>query len=285
MHAVKEPPAQARDRTPVRPRRMRFDFDAVDERFWFRGNGLITATLSALSATFPPGEKEFVRSVLHYRDRVTDPVLREQMTGFAAQEGQHSYQHQQANAWLDSMGFDASAVERDVEANIEQHVQRNPPAVHLAATVVLEHITAVLAEYMLTHPHVTATIPEPILELLEWHAIEEIEHKAVAFDVFMAVCGDRRLLRRVGAMTTTFFVFNQMRHTASALRALGHRPSLREIREALEFYFGPDGLITKTAAPYREFYRADFHPWDQDNRHLVEQWKARHERAPAEAAE
>jgi len=28
-------------------------------------------------------------------------VLREQMVGFAAQEGQHSYQHQRANAWLD----------------------------------------------------------------------------------------------------------------------------------------------------------------------------------------
>jgi len=279
MNPATQPTGQARNRTPVRPRRMKFDFESVQERFWFRGNGLITATLSALSATFPPGENEFVRSVMHYRDRVTDPVLREQMTGFAAQEGQHSYQHQLANAWLDAMGFDASGVERDVEANITKHVDKNPPAVHLASTVVLEHITAILAEYMLTHPEVTAPIPGPVRELLEWHAVEEIEHKAVAFDVFMAVCGDRRLLRRVGAMTTAFFLFNQTRHTLSALRALGHRPTLKELREAADFYFGPDGLITTVAAPYRDFYRDDFHPWDQDNRHLIEQWKATHEPA------
>jgi len=255
---------------------MHFDFDAVKERFWFNGNGLITATLSALSATFPPGEKEFVRSVMHYRDQIADPVLRAQMVGFAAQEGQHSYQHQLANGWLDAMGFDASAVERAVEENIERHVRMNPAAAHLAATVVLEHITAILAEYMLTHEEVMASMPEPIRELLAWHAVEEIEHKAVAFDVFEAVSGDRRLLRRVGAMTTLVFIVNQVRHTSSALRALGHRPTLREGLEALRFYFGPNGLITKIAGPYREFFRADFHPWDQDNRHLIEAWKAKH---------
>lgn len=267
--------SQARNRAPVRPRRMRFDFDSVKERFWFKGNGLITATLSSLSATFPLGEAEFVRSVMHYRDEITDPVLREQMVGFAAQEGQHSYQHQQANAWLDRMGFDASEIEREVEANIRKHVEASPPAVALASTVILEHITAILAEYMLTHPHITSAMADATRELLEWHAVEEIEHKAVAFDVFEAVSGDRDLLRRVGAMTTIFFVLNQVRHTVTALRSLGHRPSLREYLEAFEFYFGPEGLITKVAGPYRDFFRPDFHPWDQDNRHLIEEWKAR----------
>jgi predicted metal-dependent hydrolase len=281
MRPTLQTDTQARDRTPVRPRRMRFEFDSVEERFWFRGNGLITATLSALSATFPPGEKEFVRSVMHYRDQIADPVLRDQMVGFAAQEGQHSYQHRLANAWLDERGFDASAVERTVEKNIEEHVRLNPPEVHLASTVILEHITAILAEYMLTHEDVTAAMPGPVRELLSWHAVEEIEHKAVAFDVFEAVCGDRNLLRRVGAMTTLFFIFNQMRHTRDALRSLGHRPTPREWLEAMTFYFGPDGLITKIAGRYRDFFRADFHPWDHDNRHLIEAWKAEHERAEA----
>ncbi|HBQ09922.1 MAG TPA: metal-dependent hydrolase [Myxococcales bacterium] len=280
-HTFTSTASQARKRAPVRPRRMHFDFDSVKERFWFKGNGLITATLSALSATFPLGEKEFVRSVMHYRDQISDPVLREQMVGFAAQEGQHSYQHQRANAWLDGVGFDASAVEREVEKNIAKHVRTSPPAVHLASTVVLEHITAILAEYMLTHPHITAEMEKPTRELLEWHAVEEIEHKAVAFDVFEAVSGDRDLLRRVGALTTIFFVFNQIRHTVTALKALEHRPTLREYLEAYDFYFGPDGLITKVAGPYRDFFRPDFHPWDQDNAHLIEAWKARHESAGA----
>jgi hypothetical protein len=78
---------QARNREPIPKRKMEFDLESVEAPFWFDGNGLITAILSALSASFPPGEKEFVQSVMHFRDQVTDPVLREQMRGFARRKG------------------------------------------------------------------------------------------------------------------------------------------------------------------------------------------------------
>ena len=103
-HTTPIAPQQARNRAPIPRRKMEFDFHSAEERFWFANNGLITAMLSALSATFPPGEKEFVQSVMHYRDQISDPVLLEQMKGFASQEGHHSYQHRQANAWLDTKG-------------------------------------------------------------------------------------------------------------------------------------------------------------------------------------
>lgn len=281
--AVSSDTHQARKRRPIPTRRMRFDFDAIEERFWFEDNGVVTAVLSALSATFPAGEREFVRSVMHYREQISDPVLREQMKGFAAQEGQHSHEHRRANAWLDANGFDASGVEKLVEENIARFVPANSPPVHLASTVVLEHITAILAEYMLTHDEVMASMSEPVRELLTWHAVEEIEHKAVAFDVFEAVSGDRDLLRRVGALTTLVFLVNQVRHAARTLKALEHRPSLGEWVGAAKFFFGPDGLITKVAGPYREFFRRDFHPWDNDNTFMIDEWKASHSWVEAEA--
>ena len=268
---------QARDRVPIPKRKMDFDFDSVRTPFWFDGNGLMTAILSALSATFPPGEKEFVQSVMHYRDRITDPVLRDQMRGFAAQEGQHSHQHQLANVWLDSMGFAATAIEKDVEDSIEAIAADRTPAVRLASTVVLEHITAILAEYMLTHEEMMEAMPEPARELLMWHAIEEIEHKAVAFDVFEAVSGDRDLLRRVGLLTTVFFLAQQVRRSAMTLKALGHVPSAGEVVKTAKLLFGRNGIVTSVAKPYRQFYRGDFHPWNHDNRALVEAWKATHE--------
>lgn len=275
--AVSAETQQARSREPIPTRRMKFDFDSIEERFWFDDNGLITAVLSALSATFPPGEKEFVRSVMFYRDQITDPVLREQMKGFAGQEGQHSHQHRRANAWLDKMGFNASGIEEEVERHIAKFVPANKPPVHLASTVVLEHITAILAEYMLTHEDMMASMTETVRELMTWHAVEEIEHKAVAFDVFEAVSGDRELLRRVGALTTIVFLVNQARHAAMALRSLEHRPTAREWVGAARFFFGKRGLFTKIAKPYSDYYRRDFHPWDNDNRHLIDDWKASHD--------
>lgn len=268
---------QARNREPIPKRKMEFDLESVETPFWFDGNGLITAILSALSASFPPGEKEFVQSVMHYRDQVTDPVLREQMRGFAAQEGHHAHHHRLANVWLDSKGFAATAIEKDVEDSIEALAPHRKPVVRLASTVVLEHITAILAEYMLTSEETMASMPEPARELLMWHAVEEIEHKAVAFDVFDAVSGDRDLLRRVGLAVTAFFMAQQVRRTVMTLKALGHVPSPREVVNTAKFLFGKKGALTAVAKPYREFYRKDFHPWDHDNRALIEAWKATHE--------
>jgi hypothetical protein len=201
------------------------------------------------------------------------------MKGFAAQEGHHSYQHRLANAWLDTKGFAATAIEKDAEASIGALVPKRKPAERLASTVILEHITAILAEYMLTHDEMMASMPEPTRELLMWHAVEEIEHKAVAFDVFNAVSGDRKLLHKVGAATTVFFLVQQVRRTGMTLRALGHRPTLNEWRGTARFLFGKNGIITQTAKPYREFFRDAFHPWDHDNRQLVTAWKATHEPA------
>ncbi|MCA9533224.1 MAG: metal-dependent hydrolase [Myxococcales bacterium] len=278
-HTTPIAPQQARNRAPIPRRKMEFDFHSAEERFWFANNGLITAMLSALSATFPPGEKEFVQSVMHYRDQISDPVLLEQMKGFASQEGHHSYQHRQANAWLDTKGFAATDIEQDTERSIAAMGPKRGPAERLASTVVLEHITAILAEYMLTHDEMMASMPDAARELLSWHAVEEIEHKAVAFDVFEAVSGDRDLLHRVGAMTTAFFLFQQVRRTALTLKALGHRPTVREWKDTATFLFGRKGVITSVAKPYREFFSDTFHPWDHDNSHLVERWKATHEPA------
>lgn len=269
---------QARDRHPIPRRTMKFAFDTVDDRFWFGGNGVLSALISGLSATFPPGEKEFVRSVVHFRDQITDPTLLEQIRGFAAQEGHHAHQHRLANAWLDSKGFGASQVEKMVEENIAQILSApgDHSAEHLASTVLFEHITATLAEFLLTRPDVMEKMAEPVRELLMWHAVEEIEHKAVAFDVYMATVGDRGLLKRMGVVLTLFFLYRQVLHTTTALRSLGHRPSAREIVGALDFLIGPTGLFASVGKEYLRFYGNDFHPWNHDNRHLIEDWKARH---------
>ena len=70
----------------IEPRRMSFDFEAERRRFWYADNAVLTTFMAALSSTFPPGEREFVRSVLHYREQL-DGELLEQVRAFAAQEG------------------------------------------------------------------------------------------------------------------------------------------------------------------------------------------------------
>ena len=124
-------------------------------------------------------------------------------------------------------------------------------------------------------------MPEAARELLMWHAVEEIEHKAVAFDVFQAVSGDRDVLRKAGVLVTAFFLFQQVRRTNMTLKALNHTPTLKDWTGTAKFLFGKKGVFRQIMKPYLEFYREDFHPWDHDNRDLVDAWKAAHGEAPA----
>ena len=64
-------------------------------------------------------------------------------------------------------------------------------------TVGMEHLTAIMAEHILTTPEALEPLDETVKELLYWHAVEEIEHKAVAFDVYREHVNDEFMRKRV----------------------------------------------------------------------------------------
>ncbi|EDY86803.1 metal-dependent hydrolase [gamma proteobacterium HTCC5015] len=260
----------------ISPRKMDFPFEEIDSKYWYNGNALLTTFFAALSATFPPGEQQFIDSVRYYRNQVKDKKLLEQIRGFIGQEGHHSHQHKKANQELDRRGLFATRLEEHLKRDIKFLNRFMSPASQLAATAAAEHITAIMAEYVLTHPEVTAPMADSVGELIEWHAVEEIEHKAVAFDVYMQCVGDRQLLRRSMVMISTEFSLRVMAYQAALLYWDRRLPRPSEVVEAGRFLFGKRGMIRKMRKPFMEFFRRDFHPWDVDNTHLIEQWKAAH---------
>ncbi len=259
---------------PIVRRKMRFAFGDVDERFWFRNNGAMTAMLSAMSTMFPPGEREFVRSVFHYKDRLDGELLK-QVRDFASQEGMHAHQHTRANDWLDQMGFGTKAIEDVIEEEIRKFVEEDSPAVHLAATVGAEHLTALMAAHALEHPEFSEGMPESVRELLQWHAAEEIEHKAVAFDVYQEVEGDPVLLRWVFVLQTIMFAWTTRRIARQMLENLGHSPTLKARLELVDYLLGKGGLVPSIAGRWLSFLKPGFHPWDHDDSHLIDEWRKR----------
>ncbi len=59
-------PDQA-DSHKIVPRRMDFAFDDAIPRFWFDGDPFKSMLLTALSCTFPEGERFFIHSVRYYQ--------------------------------------------------------------------------------------------------------------------------------------------------------------------------------------------------------------------------
>src|SRR5690606_34332316 len=64
-----------------------------------------------------------------------------------------------------------------------------PKSFALSGTIALEHFTALLADSVLREPRVSAGAEPHYAAIWRWHALEETEHKAVAFDVWEAVMG------------------------------------------------------------------------------------------------
>jgi predicted metal-dependent hydrolase len=259
----------------IKPRKMDFPFRSIKSPFVFAGNSLLTVFFGALSATFPPGEAEFIASVRNYRDQITDPLLKEQIRGFIGQEGHHSHQHKKANEVLRELGIDAVRLEKHLEKDIKRLTSRRfaTPKLRLAMTVGMEHMTAIMAEFVLKNPEILEPMEESVRDLLYWHAVEEIEHKAVAFDVYMQTEGDQKYLRKVLRVLIWMFSIRISLYMVALLWWSRRMPRWSDFKGFREFMYGAKGLITGIRQPYRDYFKEGFHPWDHDNRDLIEKWQ------------
>ena len=206
----------------VPTRRISFEESLRDLPKHFAADGdLIQSHFAAtLSALFPDGEDFFVRSVRHYRDQITDPVLKRQVAGFIGQEAMHGREHRALNGRLHALGYPTKGIERFTKWGLEARERILPPISNLALTAALEHFTATLAELLLSDPELQRQFGhEQLKNLFLWHALEESEHKAVAFDVYKAVGGSERV--RVWTMnfiTATFISATTIMMIISLLR-------------------------------------------------------------------
>lgn len=250
------------------PRNLNFDVDPLSTD-WHGGDAFKTAFFNALSIMFPIGEQHFIDSVKHYRSRITDPKLAEDVRGFTAQESIHRREHQKYNETLcASRGYPLDKLEEPIRRRQAWALKRLPPISHLASTVAYEHWTAMLANSLLSKPEGLREAHPEMAALWRWHAIEESEHKAVAFDVYRAVGGTVRLRRWLMLVVTVQFFWDTFRHMYIMLRDYqGSRFKLWT--NGLRYLFGKDGPYNGLARPYFDYFRADFHPWDHDNREIV----------------
>lgn len=260
----------------IEPRPVRFNITDATPRHWFGNDPFRTQFFNALFTTFPPGENFFVRSVVHFRDQIKDPTLLKQINAFAGQEGTHASSHQDHLDILTRQGY--TSLERENKYIIDPFLKlanKVAPKFSLALTVALEHFTALLAHQaidradLFRHPAHADFQP-----LMEWHAAEEIEHKAVAFDVYQQVDGSYR--RRIAAMVgaTFFMVFLLVPMRMSPL--LYHDGVLfkwRTWRNGLSFLYGKQGMFRMPWDHYKQFYRRDFHPWDVQDFDLIRKFR------------
>ena len=169
------------------PRNVALQFPRSVPRHW-AGDPVLTRILDAFSLLFPAGEQFFIRSVQCYRERITSPELRRQVKNFACQEARHSNTHAAYNAHLADQGLTLAWVERSLQVRLALASAYLSDVQRLAITAAGEHLTATMAAGLLASmdDHL-ACADLRMRALYLWHAVEEVEHKAVAWDVYEQV--------------------------------------------------------------------------------------------------
>lgn len=268
------PQSQSPDDLTFGPRRKSFDIETALATDWHGGSAFITAWFNAMSMLFPLGEKFFIDSVRYFADEIDDPRLKAEIAAFQAQEATHRRQHQRYNELLCKLrGYDLERIEHNERERIAWAYRELTPRRRLAGTTASEHLTAILADEMLTRKEPMAGADPAIASLWLWHGIEETEHKAVAFDVHVAVGGTIGERRRALILNTFFFLKDTMRNLCIMLQQAGKLWSLREWATGFRYLFVKPGVLRRIVIPWLRFMRSDFHPWQHDNRHLIDAWE------------
>jgi predicted metal-dependent hydrolase len=253
-------------------RDLRFARDARMARWWCNGDPIATAWMNSLSASFPRGEALFVESVKAFRNGAP-PKLEREIRAFIQQEVNHSREHLAFNRAASEAGYDLSAMDARIAAN-NARVRSRPPIVQLAVTIALEHFTAMFAHLFLSDPKAFFDPNGEQAALWRWHAIEEIEHKAVAYDTFLHATRGWPRFRRwklkatVMLLITQRFVHHRSRDALDLLSQDGIA-GWRVKARIVWYLFGKPGALRRTFPAWLAYFMPGFHPWNRDDRALI----------------
>ncbi|MBB6122883.1 hypothetical protein FHS92_000590 [Sphingobium subterraneum] len=236
-------------------------------------NPVATAFYNALSVTLPYGEAFFIESVGAFRSSLPEKLARE-VKAFVRQEAIHSREHAALNRNIASFNYDVSRLEEQVIGALSS-LRGMSAMIRLTVTTVLEHYTAVLAAQFLTDDRLVKERFEiDQVALWCWHAMEEIEHKGVAYDVWLHATrnwsGVRRWSYRAISMIFVSLSFWKNRYRAITwLLAQDGITGVRAHAKLLWYLFVNPGVQRKAIVPLLAFCLPGFHPWNKDDRDLI----------------
>lgn len=263
MNKKKPQTETAQSSTPegldIVPRWPEFDFSSVG-KYWLK-DPFTSQFMNALSIVVPLSEKTVIDIVRKYADKITDPKLIREMDALIRQEGRHTLMHLRCNDLLKNCGYSAlRPFERFHRFFIRTLRRVSPPAWELAMPAAFEHFTSAISRDFIVNRHFwAADLSNAAIDFTNWHALEELEHQAVCYDVFTT-------LEKRGWLLTLSLLFIWMPATLVSVYGLQFYFLLKDgillkpknWGSYLKFIFQSLPMLTRGALKYTD---KEFRPW------------------------
>lgn len=256
----------------LNPRKFRMSRPVPMGRHWMNDDPVATAFFNSLSISFPHAEVYMIDSLKPWREHVSEP-MRKEINAFIQQELNHSREHLAFNRGMIEAGFEFKSVEKDI-LNLVKKLNMRSDLDRLQMTMCMEHLTAVISSELLSDERHLAGAEKELQQMWIWHATEEIEHKAVAYNVWLEATKDWSALRR-WVSRSLFFTVISYRFFSNRLKAQIYLLEQDGYSKRAAFFammrYGlrKGGLLRRLARPWAAFYKVNFHPWSVDDRHLI----------------
>lgn len=254
----------------IKVRRLDFDFCPDIERYWFEQSAFKTHLFNSFTIGVFDIEKYLIQNVNKSINLIDNPQLKQDAQAFINQEAQHSLQHQKFWNNLQNLGYKFEnylSCQRSIFFQIL--AQRMSPNFNLAVGVGIEHLTTLMAEFAL-ETDLFAHADPSLKRLFEWHAVEELEHKAVVFNVLKSKTNNY-LLRLLGMLIGHILVFWFLNWGMAMLLYQDKKLLDKKVwQEFLEFWITKDKFLYKVLLNAIDFCRPDFHPAQKDHSFLMQ---------------
>lgn len=259
--------------TPL-TRNLKFNLPKSKIADWHGEGAHVSQFFNTMSLFFPEGERFFIQSVRYYRGRITDKALQKAVTAFIGQEAMHGREHTEYNEAMVEAGFPVDKMEQQVIQRLNFFKQHTSHSTQLAITIALEHLTAIMADSLLKNPEMLEHSDPHFVALWQWHALEETEHKAVAFDVYRSVMDNTvksyALRTSTLAWVTLLFFIHCYRFQFQIMKQSNEHRNTSGWMSLLKNQWIKPGVLRKTVPAWLDYFRPGFHPWDHDNAHLLD---------------
>lgn len=261
---------------PIQPReQLDFQLDSGVPRFWNGGDPYKTRFFDAMSLTFPIGERYFISSVRAYRDQITDPQLLEEVKHFTRQEAQHGMVHTQFNTLLEKQGLNVGWTQTFLDRKFKWQLKYWPKAFNLSYTAAAEHLTALMCTTFMERADVIGDFDPRMRAIYAWHSIEEVEHKAVCYDVLTQVAKAGYFTRIAGLIYFSieypignWFMVNRLLKDDG----FGFIKRMGMLLKGAWWLYKPGGVFLPALGYYLSYFKPGFHPWQHQEMGHYKAW-------------
>ena len=263
----------------VMPKVPKIDWSEGVARHWVQGNPSCTHFFNTISLMTPHGEKFFidsVRSVTAEMELAFDPELSSDVEAFILQELSHSNQHRQYNAIL-QQSFGLKKIIYNSEKLYRIAKRHTSALTQLGFVCGYEHCTAVLGNYLLSNQKIFSKADSRMVLLWCWHAVEEIEHKSVCFNLYQAAGGGwlRRVLCFLAVTVESIVSFSVLwLYLLWKDDCLRHDTILKTVSDSVRLFLGRNGVNWELLRWWWKYLSPAFHPEKNGDRQILESWIA-----------